>query len=197
VSLLVLASASPRRRELLARAGIAFDVDPADVDETMGAGEAPIAYAARVAADKAAVVRARRPADWVLAADTIVTLGADVLGKPEDARDAERMLRRLAGRAHVVTTAVRLAGPGADEAFATSTEVVLRAVTDGEIAGYVASGEWRGKAGGYAAQGIAAAFITELRGSYTSVVGLPLAETIQLLARTGAAAADLARGTPE
>jgi septum formation protein len=106
------------------------------------------------------------------------------------------MLRKLAGRAHVVTTAVRLAGPGTSEPFATSTEVILRSLSDEEIAGYVASGEWRGKAGGYAAQGIAASFITEIRGSYTSVVGLPLAETIQLLARQGIPI-DLARGKPE
>jgi len=186
---LVLASASPRRRELLARAGVRFDALAADVDESVRPGEAPRAYAARVAADKASAGRRARPDAWVLAADTIVVVGDAILGKADGPADAARMLARLSGRRHVVMTATCLLGP---DAAATrrlvETEVEFRALGAGEIDSYVAGGEWQGKAGAYAAQGRAAAFITAIHGSYTNVVGLPLAETLADLVRLGVAA---------
>jgi len=189
---LVLASASPRRRELLGRAGIRFDVLAADVDESIHDGEAPRAYAARVAGAKAAAGRRARPDAWVLAADTIVVLavvGEAILGKPEGPADAARMLARLAGRRHVVMTATCLVDPaGAETRRLVETEVDFRPLGAAEIDSYVAGGEWQGKAGAYAAQGQAAAFITAIRGSYTNVVGLPLAETLADLVRLGVAA---------
>jgi septum formation protein len=194
--MLVLASASPRRRELLARVGLVFDVDPADTDETRRPDEPASAYAARVAADKARVVRARRPEAAVLAADTIVVVDGDVLGKAPDEAGARAMLARLSSRAHVVTTAVQLEVPGQGaRAFAVHTEVEFRALAPRDLDGYVASGEWRGKAGAYAVQGIGAGLVRALRGSYTNVVGLPLVEVIEALAAADVAHADLARGS--
>jgi septum formation protein len=192
--MLILASASPRRRELLARVGLSFEVDPADADERVLAGEAPAAYAARVARAKAALVAARRPDAAVLAADTAVVLDADVLGKAEGDDEARAMLARLAGRTHVVTTAVCLLVRGARRELAVDTEVEFRALTAADLDGYVRSGEWRGKAGAYAVQGIGAALVRAVRGSYTNVVGLPLVETLELLADAGVARADLGRG---
>jgi septum formation protein len=195
VSALILASASPRRRELLARAGVPFTVVAGDVDERRRPGEAPRAYAERLAEDKARAIAA--PGDFVLAADTIVVLGDDVLEKAADGDEARAMLARLSGRAHVVITACFLLSPGGAAARVTvETEVVFRPLGAADLDGYVASGEWRGKAGAYAAQGIAAAFIPAIRGSYTNVVGLPLVEVLELLARAGAPGPDLARGTP-
>ncbi|MEZ4369068.1 MAG: Maf family protein [Kofleriaceae bacterium] len=191
---LYLASASPRRRELLARVGVSFVVAPADVDETQHAGEAPLAYVARVAAAKASAI-AVGPGDWVLAADTIVVDGDDVLGKPVDGVEAAAMLRRLAGRSHRVTTAFVVRG-AAHHAEAVTTEVELAPLTEAEVAGYVASGEWRGKAGGYALQGIAGGFVRRVTGSVTGVVGLPLAEVLAALRALGAPGADLAAGQP-
>lgn len=211
---LILASASPRRRELLTRVGLDVEVIPADLDETPLAGETPTACARRLARDKARAVAALPAATgrWVLAADTVVELDGTSLGKPDDAEHAAAMLARLAGRAHRVITAFALAGPASDAAAsavptasaapgdlavdAVSTDVVMRAITPAEMAAYVESGEWRGKAGGYAAQGIAAAFIAEVRGSFTNVVGLPLSQVLEALARAGAAGPDLARGRP-
>jgi septum formation protein len=193
--MLILASASPRRRELLARAGVVFEVAAAEIDESVRPGEAPRAYAERVAAEKAAAVAALRPDAWVLAADTIVVVQEDILGKAEDEREAAAMLARLSGRTHRVMTAFCLVGT-ARASDVVSTEVVMRALSEDEIDQYARSGEWRGKAGAYAAQGIAAAFITEIRGSYTNVVGLPLAEVLTALRRAGAATWDLSRGTP-
>jgi len=186
---LVLASASPRRRELLDRAGIRFEVRPADVDESVLPGEPARRYAARVAAAKAEAARGTRPEAWILAADTVVVVGEDeILGKPASAADAAAMLARLAGRTHVVMTATVLVGPGAEARRLVETEVDFRPLESAEIDSYAAAGEWRGKAGGYAAQGQAAAFIVAIRGSYTNVVGLPLAETLADLARLGVAA---------
>jgi septum formation protein len=191
---LVLASASPRRRELLERVGLAFAVEPADADETQHAGERPDAYAARVAEAKARMVAARRPAAIVLAADTIVELGGDVLGKAADEREARAMLERLSGRTHRVRTAVcAIASGHAARAIAVDSAVELRALSRADVDGYVASGEWRGKAGAYAVQGIGAALVRAVHGSYTNVVGLPLVEVLELLAPLGVAA-DLARG---
>lgn len=197
---LILASASPRRRELLARAGVPFEVAPADVDERQLPGETPEAHVARVAGDKATAAAARRPDAWVLAADTIVVLEGDVLGKAQDAAEATRMVARLAGRTHRVMTATCLLPPaghaGPARRFTVTTEVEMRPLAPAEVAAYVQSGEWQGKAGAYAAQGIAAAFVSAVRGSFTNVVGLPLSEVLVELARGGAPAGDLARGVP-
>lgn len=197
---LVLASASPRRRELLERLGLRLHIEPADVDETPVEGESPRAYVQRVAGEKQRTVAARLDARGalpglpVLAADTSVVLGAQILGKPADAAEAEAMLRRLAGRRHEVLTAYR-AGRGervAERVIATA--VTFRLLDAAEIAAYVASGEWQGKAGGYAIQGVAAAFCTDLRGSLTNVVGLPLAEVLADLRALGGLAAYPAPG---
>jgi septum formation protein len=193
VTTLILASASPRRRELLARAGVAFEAVAADVDETPRPGETPRALAARLARAKAEAVR--RPDAFVLGADTIVVLGDRILGKPEDAADAAEMLRALAGRTHAVMTSTCVLVPGGAAIERTcATEVDVLPLAERDVAAYVASGEWRGKAGGYAAQGIASAFVAAVRGSYTNVVGLPLAEVLADLRQAGAPGADLARG---
>lgn len=192
---LVLASASPRRRELLERVGVAIEVDAADIDERLAPGEAPLTYVARVAAGKADAVAARHPGRWVLAADTIVEHDGVVLGKPADEDEARAMLRRLAGHTHRVTTAVALRGPASADRLV-STEVSMVDVPRVVADDYVASGEWRGKAGGYAIQGMAAAFVREVRGSVTNVIGLPLAEVVALLGEHGGPAIALARGVP-
>lgn len=193
--MLILASASPRRRELLLRIGVELDVRPADIDETQRDGEAPAAYVARVAAAKAAVC-ARAAGQWVLAADTIVELDGDVLGKAADDAEATAMLRRLAGRTHRVTTAVCLLGDSGPRELAVTSEVDMVAAGDAMIADYVASGEWRGKAGAYAVQGIGAALVRAVRGSISNVIGLPLAEVVELLTASGAARVALHRGQP-
>ena len=192
---LILASASPRRSEFLARAGVSFRSCPADVDERLHPGEAPECYAERVANDKAQHVAKQHAGDWVLSADTIVVIDGEVLGKPRDETHAKAMLRGLSGRTHRVITAVTLVG-AAPRCFRVETEVDVRALDEGEIASYLKSCEWQGKAGGYAVQGIAAAFITAIRGSYTNVVGLPLAEVLLVLRETGAATANFAAGQP-
>jgi septum formation protein len=195
---LILASASPRRRELLARVGIDVEVVPADVDETSPPGEPAAACAVRLAGSKAHAVASRAPGRWVLAADTVVEIDGDLLAKPADPAEAAVMLRRLSGRTHRVVTGFALVGPSgaAPVLRAVTTEVDLRHIADRDVAGYVASGEWRGKAGGYAVQGIAAAFVVAIRGSITNVVGLPLAEVLVELERAGAAHPDLGRGDP-
>ncbi|HUS68173.1 MAG TPA: Maf family protein [Kofleriaceae bacterium] len=195
--MLILASASPRRRELLARVGIDVEVAPADVDESSPPGEPAAGCALRLAGAKAHAVAARMPGRWVLAADTVVEIDGDLLAKPADEAEAAAMLRRLSGRTHRVVTGFALVGPGAAPILrAVTTEVDLRAIADRDVAGYVASREWEGKAGGYAVQGIAAAFVAAIRGSITNVVGLPLAEVLVELERAGAACVDLARGAP-
>ena len=195
---LILASASPRRRELLARVGIDVEVVPADVDETSPPGEAADRCARRLAGSKARAVAARAPGRWVLAADTVVEIDGELLAKPADAAEAAAMLRRLSGRTHRVVTGFAILGPtgAAPVLRAVTTEVDLRAIADRDVDGYVASREWEGKAGGYAVQGIAAAFVVAIRGSITNVVGLPLAEILVELERAGAALPDLARGEP-
>jgi septum formation protein len=186
---LLLASASPRRRELLERMGLVLEVVPADVDETPQPGERPSDYARRVAGAKCDAVADRLSPDRslaVLGADTTVVIEDAILGKPADAGEARAMLGRLAGRRHEVVTAytVRFGDRRLDRAV--TTMVAMRALQPPEIDAYVASGEWRDKAGGYAVQGIAAAFITELRGSLTNVIGLPLAEVLADLLALGA-----------
>jgi septum formation protein len=187
---LVLASASPRRAELLARVGLRFRVVPADVDETPRPEEPAVEYARRVCADKLAAVAARLEGEAeaalpMLAADTIVVLDRAILGKPSGPEEAADMLGRLAGRRHDVMTAYRVQRGAAVAERAVSTVVNFRLLAPEEIAAYVASEEWRGKAGGYAIQGIAALFATEIRGSITNVVGLPLAEVVADLRAVG------------
>jgi septum formation protein len=149
----------------------------------MHTDEDPIAYAARLADAKA--TKTRRDDEWVLAADTIVELDGEVLGKAADEAEARGMLRKLAGRTHRVSTAFVLVGPAGAHREVVSTEVTMVAMTDAEIDDYLASGEWQGKAGAYAVQGIAAALVKAVRGSITNLIGLPLAEVAQVLARTG------------
>jgi septum formation protein len=153
---LLLASASPRRRELLERVGVTLEVRPADIDETPHPREVPAVYVARIAHEKARAVK-RRPGQWVLAADTTVTIDHDLL---------------------------------------VASDVAVSELADATIAGYVASGEWRGKAGAYAIQGIAAAVVREVRGSVTNVIGLPLAEVLEALKALGAPSGNLAAGIP-
>lgn len=186
---LVLASASPRRRELLGRVGIPLEVWPAEIDETALPGEDALTYVCRVATAKVEAVAVALPARWILAADTVVIVDGAILGKAADEDEARSMLRRLVGRAHRVTTAFSLRGPDAYAVDRTvSTEVWMRAAAEPEIEEYVRAGEWRGKAGAYAIQGMAAAMVTEIRGSVTNVVGLPLAEVLDELVRAGCAA---------
>ena len=186
---LVLASASPRRRELLEQLGLVLVIAAAEIDETPLPAERPADYVRRVAGakcDAVAAARAALPPLPVLGADTTVVADGEILGKPADADDARRMLGRLAGRRHEVATAYRIrAGETLVERMVT-TVVAFRALAPDEIEAYVASDEWRGKAGGYAVQGIAGAFVTELRGSHTNVIGLPLAEVLADLRATGA-----------
>jgi septum formation protein len=179
---LVLASASPRRRELLEQLGLVLEVTPANVDETPRPDERPADYVRRVAAAKCDTVAGARdpalPAIPVLAADTIVVVDNQILGQPADEADARRMLLALAGRRHEVTTAYRISFAGRSLERAVTTTVSFRSLRPAEIDAYVASGEWRGKAGGYAVQGRAGAFVPELRGSHTNVIGLPVAEVL-------------------
>lgn len=181
---LVLASASPRRRELLGLLGLAPEVVPPEIDEAVRAGEAPEAYVERLAQEKAAQVARGLPGALVLAADTTVALGADVLGKPASEAEARHMLGRLSGTWHEVFTGVAVDGP-LRASLVVRTRVEFRPLSAGEIAWYVATGEPMDKAGAYAVQGRAGAFVARLEGSPTNVVGLPLAEAAALLARAG------------
>jgi len=184
---LVLASGSPRRRELLASLGLEFEIRPVDLDETPLPGEAPEAYVARLAREKAAA--ALRPGELVLAADTVVVLDGELLGKPSDPAAARAMLRRLAGREHTVHTGVELAedtGSGARRAGAVATSRVRIAPMEEEtIAWYVATGEPLDKAGAYAIQDLGALFVETVDGNYTNVVGLPLPTVYRLFAELG------------
>jgi septum formation protein len=183
VGKLVLASASPRRLELLRQIGIEPDeVLPSDADETPHPGELPAAYAARTAAAKATAAAARRPGALVLAADTVVARGRRILPKAETEAAARWCLELLSGAAHRVHTAVTLVAPGArPRSRLVSARVTFKRLSAEDINAYLASGEWRGKAGGYAIQGLAGRFVRDLRGSYSAVVGLPLYETWSLL----------------
>lgn len=197
---LLLASASPRRRELLERVGVPLEVRPADVDETERAGEAPDVYVKRVACDKALAVR-RLPGQWVLAADTTVTIDGKILAKAGSSEEARGMLELLSGRVHQVITAFTLVGDVESVPFQhdglVSTDVAMIEMSAQTVADYVASGEWRGKAGAYAVQGIGAALVREVRGSVTNVIGLPLVEVLEALAAIGAPSAKLSAGQPQ
>jgi len=182
---IVLASASPRRAELLAAAGYGFTVDPADVDESERAGETPGTYVARVAADKARAVAARRrdPGEIVLGADTTVVVDGEILAKPADESDAVRMLERLAGAVHRVLTGVVLISGEREAAEVVTTQVRLLPLTRAEIQWYVGTGEPMGKAGAYAIQGRAARFVDWIEGSWSNVVGLPVATVHEMMKR--------------
>ncbi|RZI99351.1 MAG: septum formation protein Maf [Brevundimonas sp.] len=183
---LVLASSSPRRVELLALVGITPDrIDPADLDETPLKGETPPRLAARLAAGKARVVAERSPDAVVLAADTVVAVGRRFLEKAGDEAEAVRFLKLLSGRGHRVYTGVAVAAGGRIAERVVETRVTFKVLSEAEIAAYVASGEWKGKAGGYGVQGRAGAFVTRLVGSYPAVMGLPLYESVNLLAGAG------------
>ena len=189
---LILASASPRRRDLLGQIGVLPDaVDPADIDETPRKAELPAAYAARVAAEKGALVAARHPGALILSGDTVVAAGRRILPKAEEEAQARQCLRLLSGRRHRVFGGVVLLLPSPDGTpprrleRVVRTDVTFKALSDDEMASYVACGEWRGKAGGYAIQGRAAALIRWIGGSYSNVVGLPLHEVAGLLFGAG------------
>ncbi len=185
--MLVLASASPRRQELLHNAGIPFTVQPADVDETPLAGESPRECAERLAREKALAVSQVRPDDLILGADTIVVVDEIILGKPVDADDAARMLRLLSGRVHRVITGVCFVEPAAAgqaplaRTASETTRVTMSAISDEEIHTYVATGEPMDKAGAYAIQGIASRWIPRIEGDYSNVVGLPVALVYRML----------------
>jgi septum formation protein len=180
-----LASASPRRREILRSLGIVFDVHVTDVDESERAGEPPEAYVARVARDKRSA--AQRVLDGaVIAADTTVAIDGRVLAKPRDDADARRMLAALSGRAHLVHTGLSVANGGRTHERVITTEVDFAVLDAGTIDRYVATGEPRDKAGAYGIQGIAGGFVTGLRGSYSNVVGLPAREVVEALLEVGA-----------
>jgi septum formation protein len=184
---LLLASASPRRRELLGLLGVAFDVAAANLDEALKPGEHAREYVERLAREKAVALRGDG-ADFILAADTSVVVDDAVLGKPgADPSLGAQMLRALSGRSHQVMTGVAVAFGERVRSLVVTTDVDFRALTDAEVRWYVRSGEGHDKAGGYAIQGRAGAFITAVRGSSTNVIGLPLAETALLLSECGLA----------
>lgn len=184
---LILASASPRRIELLRQVALPPDeVDPANLDETPLRGELPAQHALRLATAKAEAVAPRHPGSFVLAADTVVACGRRILPKAEDEATARRCLALLSGRRHRVHGGLALLTPEGKLARRhVQTIVAFKRLTDEEIATYLASGEWHGKAGGYAIQGLAALFVRQLSGSYSNVVGLPVFETASLLAGQG------------
>ncbi|MEL6999918.1 MAG: nucleoside triphosphate pyrophosphatase [Pseudomonadota bacterium] len=180
---LVLGSASPRRRDLLAQIGVIPDaISPADIDEMPTKGELPRPYVERMAREKNVALVGT---DLILTADTVVSAGRRILGKPSDAGEAAEFLLLLSGRRHRVTTSVCLRQGETLRQRTVETRVKMKRLSDAELSAYLRSGEWQGKAGGYAIQGIGAAFIPEIIGSYTNVVGLPLTETANLLTGMG------------
>jgi septum formation protein len=184
--MLVLASASPRRQELLHSAGIPFEAQPADIDETPRAGESPRTCAERLSREKALAVFQRRPKDWVLGADTSVVVDQPILGKPRDAGDAAKMLGLLSGGMHEVITGVCLAGPGGSvDTRSEITCVTMDKLSEQEIREYVSTGEPMDKAGAYAIQGVASRWIPRIEGDYSNVVGLPVALVYRMLREHG------------
>ena len=185
--ILILASASPRRRDLLRRLGIEpARIEPAELDETPRREELPRLYAQRLAQEKATAIAANNPGAFVLGADTVVACGQRILPKAEDEATARRCLKLLSGRRHRVLGGVCLIAPGGKrKAVLVTTILRFKRLTAADIETYLASGEWDGKAGGYAIQGRAAAFVSFLSGSYSNVVGLPLFETASMLNGVG------------
>lgn len=170
---------------MLVRVGVRLEIVPADIDETPLAAETPAQYVARVALAKARAVAAQQPTACILAADTTVTIDGEILGKPDDANHARTMLQRLSGRTHQVLTAFAIVTPSVTICETVASDVEMIELAAAMIADYVACGEWRGKAGGYAVQGIGAAMVHQVRGSVTNVIGLPLAEVVRALASVG------------
>jgi len=185
--LLVLASASPRRLDLLRQIGIEPDrIDPADIDEIVQPGELPPSHAMRLAEEKARAVMPRHPGAFILAADTVVACGRRILPKPADPATARSCLELLSGRRHRVHSGIAVVDPNERLTLRrVDSHVAFKRLSEAEIAAYLRSGEWQGKAGGYAIQGRAAALIRWVSGSYSNVVGLPLFETAQLLTGRG------------
>jgi septum formation protein len=184
---LILASASPRRLDLLARIGVVPDaVLPADVDESVPKGELPRDHALRLAREKAQAVAAKEPDALVLAADTVVAVGRRILPKAEDETTLRACMKLLSGRRHRVLTGVALAIPGGNiRERLVETMIAMKRLSDDEIDHYASHGEWRGKAGGYALQGYGEVYVRHIAGSYSNVVGLPLADTRVLLKSAG------------
>jgi septum formation protein len=200
--MLVLASASPRRQELLRNAGIPFVLQPTDIPEVPWPGEAPRAFAERMAREKALTVFRQRPDDFVLGADTIVIVDAEILGKPRDAADAARMLRLLSGRRHQVTTGVCLVAPhlrtenrqletGFEDVRSETTIVTVEVLSDDDIRSYISTGEPMDKAGAYAIQGRASRWISHIEGDYFNVVGLPVSLVYKMLRERGVVGAEM------
>ena len=183
--LVILASSSPRRRDLLRLIGIPHEIEPAEIDETPRANEEAAPHAERLAREKATAVASRHTAACVIAADTIVVVDGEILGKPRDAADAARMLRLLAGRRHVVYTAVAVARRGRVEAEVEAVDVTFRTLDEHEIARYIATGEPMDKAGAYGIQGYGATIVERIDGDYFAVMGLAIARLVRLLARVG------------
>lgn len=181
----ILASQSPRRRELLSLIGIAHEVMPADIDETVMPHEEPVPHCERLAREKAHTLALKHPDALVIAADTIVVRDGEILGKPADAADARRMVKLLAGRSHTVFTAIAVAQGGRTESAVEEVTVTFRALTDAEIAEYVATGEPMDKAGAYGIQGWGATIVERVDGDYFSVMGLGLRRLVALLAKLG------------
>jgi septum formation protein len=184
--MLVLASASPRRRELLRNAGFEFAVHPANLPEEQRAGEAAAALAQRLAREKAFEVFQQRPNDIVLGADTIVIVEDAIFGKPKNEQEALRMLRMLSGRNHQVTTGVCLTGAGFCDMASETTRVCMAPLSEDELRSYLASGEYCDKAGAYAIQGLASRWISRIEGDYFNVVGLPVSLVYRMLRAHGA-----------
>jgi septum formation protein len=178
----VLASRSPRRIELIAQLGITADVVPADIDETPLAGEEPAQYVKRLASSKARAVQERLATDaLVLGADTTVDLDGVIFGQPVDETEARRMLKALSARTHRVHTGVAVIGPDRSESVVVTSMVTFEPVTDALLDWYIGTGEWQGKAGSYAIQGLGGTLVASTRGAMSNIIGLPLQETARLL----------------
>ncbi|MBN2568450.1 MAG: septum formation inhibitor Maf [Deltaproteobacteria bacterium] len=190
---LILASASPRRRELLDGIGLDFEIIPSGVDEEFREGESPREHVMRLAREKAFAVSRENPHSWVLGADTEVVIDGDVLGKPDTHEEAREMLNRLIGRMHLVITGFSIAGENAGVSIddAVESQVFFKEMSHDEIEWYIKTGEPYDKAGGYAIQGKGALFVKEIRGSHTNVIGLPLCEVLSALENVGAVSLDL------
>ncbi len=179
---LILASRSPRRIELLGRLGINPRVEPADIDETPLPAESPIAYVERLAREKTRVAQQRWCDDVVLGADTTIDLDGRILGKPDDEADARHMLRQLSGRTHRVHTGIAASwGSRREKSLVVTSLVTFHPVTDETLEWYIGTGEWQGKAGAYAIQGLGGTLVERVRGSLTNVIGLPLRDVASLL----------------
>jgi septum formation protein len=179
--MLILASASPRRRDLLTQAGLRFDILPAHIDETLRSNEDPAAYVQRLALEKAQAIHALHPKATVLGADTTVVVDQRILNKPTDLADAERMLHQLSNRVHHVRTGIAVVTPTAQRSHVETTSVFFSTIPDAELAHYLATGDSLDKAGAYGIQGYAARWIPRIEGDFFNVMGLPIAATIRLL----------------